>query len=147
MTTTTPEMVGPTGAAAVRQERLADAVRKLRTRAGGNDTAKSLLIVGGILVPLGFVLIVLGWSGAAGTTDVFEQIPYAISGGLLGLALVFAGAFCYFASWQTHMVYAARREADETKALRETMERIEVLLTSAVHGDMVHGDTDPNPVL
>ena len=45
--------------ASERQRRLASAVRTLRTRTGGADGARLLLIVGGVLIPLGFVLILL----------------------------------------------------------------------------------------
>jgi hypothetical protein len=40
----------------------------------------------------GFVLIFVGWNGAAGVDRVPEQIPYVISGGVAGLALVVIGA-------------------------------------------------------
>ena len=110
-----------------RQARLASAVRGLRTKAGSSDQAKILLILGGVLIPLGFVLILLGWNGASGTVNVWEQIPYSISGGMLGLAAVFAGGFCYFAYWLTQLVYAARRDAADTHAI---LERIEQLLAA-----------------
>jgi hypothetical protein len=43
--------------------------------------------------------MVLGWYGAAKTGWVFEQIPYLISGGLIGLGLLFAAGSLYLASW------------------------------------------------
>jgi hypothetical protein len=89
--------------------------------------AKALLVAGGILVPLGFIFILLGWSGASGTVNLYEQLPYAISGGMLGLGLIFAGGFCYFAYWLTQLVYAARRDAADTRMI---LERIEELLTA-----------------
>ena len=46
-----------------RHNRLASSMQELRTRAGGADKARALLIMGGILIPLGIVLILLGWSG------------------------------------------------------------------------------------
>jgi hypothetical protein len=110
-----------------RQRSLAAAVRNLRTRAGGADGAKPLLIIGGILLPLGFVFIILGWAGASRTVNSYEQLPYAISGGMLGLAMVFAGGFTYFAYWLTQLVYAARRDAADTRVV---LERIESLLAS-----------------
>lgn len=39
----------------------------------------------------GFVLIVLGWNGAANLDYTQGQIPYLISGGVAGLALVLVG--------------------------------------------------------
>jgi hypothetical protein len=41
---------------------------------------------------VGFFLIFLGWNGAASNDDEPAQIPYVISGGIAGLALVVLGA-------------------------------------------------------
>ena len=47
----------------------------------------------GILLALvGFVLLFLGWNGAASFNFLPAQFPYLISGGLAGLALVILGA-------------------------------------------------------
>ncbi|MCA1830993.1 MAG: hypothetical protein LC663_05730 [Actinobacteria bacterium] len=46
-----------------------------------------LLVVVGILV-CGIVFVMLGWYGTAHTNIITEQIPYLISGGLLGLGLI-----------------------------------------------------------
>jgi hypothetical protein len=40
---------------------------------------------------VGFVLIFLGWNGAASYDRVSAQIPYVVSGGVGGLALVMLG--------------------------------------------------------
>ena len=40
----------------------------------------------------GFVLIFLGWNGAASYDTVSAQMPYLVSGGIGGLALVVVGA-------------------------------------------------------
>ncbi|MCU1596189.1 MAG: hypothetical protein JWO12_3581 [Frankiales bacterium] len=88
-----------------RQERLTANIRALRVpRAGFSVSDRWMLYIGGTLLPLGLVLVILGWQGASHTVLTFEQIPYLISGGLLGLALVFAGGFVYFAYWMTLMV-------------------------------------------
>jgi len=126
MTSTTAAEIAVERDAVERQRSLASAVRGLRTKAGGDDGAKAMLVAGGILVPLGFILILLGWSGASHTVNLYEQIPYSISGGMLGLGLIFAGGFCYFAYWLTQLVYAARRDANDTRLI---LERIEELLT------------------
>ena len=42
---------------------------------------------GAILLPLGLVVIVLGWYGAANTPYQYDQLSYLVSGGLLGLGL------------------------------------------------------------
>jgi CHASE3 domain sensor protein len=129
MTTTTPDVVELEDDVASHHWQLASAVRGVGTRAANAGPARALLVVGGLLVGLGAVLIVLAWIGAANTTDVFEQIPYMISGGLLGLALVFIGGFCYFTYWQTELVHAVRRESTDTRAVLESLHRIETLLS------------------
>ena len=75
---------------------LAERLTALRRRTGFVVTDRTLLTVGSILMPLGLVLVLLAWYGSAHTTRLFEQIPYMISGGLLGIVLVIAGGFCYF---------------------------------------------------
>jgi hypothetical protein len=100
-------------------------VAGLRTRATGGDLDRVLLLVGGLLLPLGILLVVLGWLGASHTVLVFEQIPYLLSGGVLGLALVFAGGFIYFAYWQTLIV---RESRDHQRVLVVSLGRIETLL-------------------
>lgn len=119
-----------------RQRRLAESVRALRTRAGGADGARPLLILGGILLPLGFVFVLLGWAGASNTVNSWEQIPYLISGGLLGLGLIFAGGFTYFAYWLTQLVYTARRDAADTRVILERIE--ELIATGASLSAVAH---------
>jgi hypothetical protein len=139
MTSTTAEIAVERDAAE-RQRSLATAVRGLRTKAGGDDGAKAMLVAGGILVPLGFVLILLGWAGASHTVNLYEQIPYSISGGMLGLGFIFAGGFCYFAYWLTQLVYATRRDAADTRMI---LERIEELMT--VNAAMSSAGAAPAP--
>jgi hypothetical protein len=90
-----------------------------------------LLVLGAVLQPLGGALILLGWSGAANSTDVWEQVPYMISGGVLGLAMVVAGGFCYFGYWQTEMVVALRRQSITEERVLSSLERVEALLETA----------------
>ena len=114
---------GPTAAAGERK--LASRVQRLSTRAASGSLDRWLLIVGGVLVPLGVLVVILGWLGASRTPLVFEQVPYLISGGQLGVALVFAGGFVYFAYWQTVRVRDARAHQAELVA---SLQRIESLL-------------------
>lgn len=53
--------------------------------------SKATTYVGVIMLATGFLLIVLGWNGAASFDTAQQQLPYVISGGLGGLALVGAG--------------------------------------------------------
>ena len=119
--------VNETPDALVRQERLAGRVGRLRSRGGGGNLDRWLLLTGGALMPLGFLLVVLGWAGASKTPLLFEQIPYMISGGLLGVALVFAGGFVYFAYWQTLLVRESRTAREDLQA---SLSRLETLLAS-----------------
>lgn len=129
---TTVEITDPL----VRQERLAGRVARLRSRGGDGSLDRWLLLVGGALMPLGFLLVILGWAGASRTPLLFEQVPYMISGGLLGVALVFAGGFLYFAYWLTLMVRESRTARAE---LQTSLGRLETLLASGAMLDMGAG--------
>jgi hypothetical protein len=59
----------------------------------------ALFTIGALLMPLGIFAIFLGWYGVAHTKYQYDQLPYVVSGGLLGLALVFLGGFLYFGAW------------------------------------------------
>jgi hypothetical protein len=48
--------------------------------------------LGWICVGLGFLALILGWVGVSGETIVEKQLPYLLSGGLAGIALVVFGA-------------------------------------------------------
>jgi hypothetical protein len=115
-----------------RESRLAGAVEALRTRATVGEAERWFKLAGPVLMPLGALVILLAWYGAANTTRVFLQIPYLISGGLLGLGLMFVGAFVYFARWMNDLLDASRGHAAEARALAErsaaALERIEHLL-------------------
>jgi len=96
---------------------------RFRDRLAGVSTGSAKrplpVLLGGLLAPLGLVLIGLGWLGASRTPLVQEQLPYLISGGLLGLALVVLGGFLYFAHWQTAVLDEVRAQTAEiTAALR-----------------------------
>lgn len=58
-------------------------------RVGGTATG---VWIGLTVVVGGFVAIFFSWSKVAGLTNVAQQVPYLVSSGLLGLALVIAGA-------------------------------------------------------
>ena len=77
---------------AARRERFRDAVARLSERAQSTQLLRMLLLPGAFCLLAGFVLMFLGWYGAAHTARQIEQIPYLISGGFIGLGLVFVGA-------------------------------------------------------
>lgn len=54
---------------------------------------ESWLLWGGIaLVVIGVIVVFAGYWGASGTSNVAEQMPYMLSGGALGVALVIIGS-------------------------------------------------------
>lgn len=104
-----PESVAPAGE---RESRFNDGVRTLRVAGASFRLEERLLMVmGGVIAPLGFVIVLLGWWGASHTPYVFEQVPYLISGGLLGVGMVFLGAFLYFTHWLTQLVKEHRTQS------------------------------------
>lgn len=60
---------------------------KVLARANWRSLTAMLLLI------LGVVFVMLGWYGAAHTNIITEQIPYLISGGLLGLGLIIVAGF------------------------------------------------------
>jgi hypothetical protein len=112
-------------------ERLRSAVERIRVRTQRPEAERWLMIGGAVLLVLGLGVIGLAWFGASHTPFVFEQIPYLISGGVLGLALVFAGGFLYFAYWLTRMVRDVRGQSREMNhLLNEIAELIAAALRS-----------------
>ncbi len=83
----------------------------LRSWLAGSGTILSLVAV--ILLPLGLMVILLGWYGAAHTPYLFEQVPYLISGGLVGLGLMLAGGLLYFGSWIARSTATQQASNDE----------------------------------
>jgi hypothetical protein len=57
------------------------------------------VVAGAILIPVGVAAILMAWYGAAHARVDQQQIPYLISGGLLGLGAIVAGALLYWAHW------------------------------------------------
>ncbi len=105
-----------------RVARLRSSVGELRTRATSRGLDFYLFLAGAVLVPLGFLVMLLGWYGASRTGYVFDQIPYMISGGLIGLGLALVGSFAYFAYWLTRMFHQQREQTDRTVAVLERLE-------------------------
>jgi hypothetical protein len=124
----TTELAPPPAVAdpAQQRQRLArfdDDVKVLRV--GGASihlSERILLVVAGVVAPLGLVLVLLGYLGASRTPYLFEQVSYLISGGLFGLALVFLGSFFYFAHWITQLV---KEHRVQSTAVLEALQRLQ----------------------
>ena len=72
-----------------------DGLRQSLVRWGAQARAaelvKLIVIPGSVAVVGGFVVMFLGWYGAARSYPEVAQIPYIISGGFVGLGLVILG--------------------------------------------------------
>ena len=88
------------------------ALRPARNREFPLETI--LVVLGGLCLPAGIIAIIVGWYGAAHTPRLYEQNDYLISGGLLGLGLVFVGGFLYFGYWMTRQIHAAGAANQQT---------------------------------
>ncbi|HVV38192.1 MAG TPA: hypothetical protein VHC63_16410 [Acidimicrobiales bacterium] len=105
-----------------RDERLAAGAEELAARGDGSIVSQRqfLLVASGALMTLGLTAIVLGWIGASRSTLVEEQVPYLISGGLLGVALSIIGALSFFSHWfvtgiREARVHEAARQRDHAE--------------------------------
>lgn len=78
----------------------------------------ALFTIGALLMPLGIFAIFLGWYGVAHTKYQYDQLPYVVSGGLLGLALVFLGGFLYFGAW---LAKIGNEQRDSARQLADAM--------------------------
>lgn len=94
------------------------------------------VITFGAVMAFGVLLIGLGWLGASRTVLVTEQIPYLISGGLLGLGCTVAGGLGYFAHWITvSRREAADRDQRAEQRHRELLGALEALAARPTGGD------------
>lgn len=110
-----------------RDRRLTAEASKLRT-SGGVSADRGFQLAGGVLILLGVLAIIAGWYGVSHTAREWRQTPYLLSGGILGLALVFTGGFAYFAFWLTRLVEQTHRQT-------AVLERIERALTGVSEGE------------
>ena len=103
---------------------LAAAVRGKGRGTSGDRLERALLIAGSVLLPLGALIVLLGWYGAARTPYLFEQIPYLISGGIFGATLCIAGGFCYFGYWLAKLVHDQQVQTQQIAAALEGLQAV-----------------------
>jgi hypothetical protein len=111
------------------EQRLVDgADRLVEQRGRGAITGNRffLLAVAGALMTLGLSAIIVGWLGAARATIVEKQIPYLISGGLLGVAVATIGALTFFSHWFVTGIREAR--ANEAARRHDHAELVDAVL-------------------
>ena len=79
--------------------------------------------VGWICAAVGFLVIIIGWFGVSGQALVAKQLPYLISGGIGGIAIVGVGA-AYVA------VEQIRRDSGRLDRLERMVEDLHAVLLS-----------------
>jgi hypothetical protein len=86
-----------------------------------NDRLSDLLLrtLAGVLIVAGLVAVIIGYIGVRNHSDVTLQVPYFMSGGVGGLALIGLGALTIV---QYQMRLQARRFGQITEVLDEWKE-------------------------
>jgi hypothetical protein len=110
-----------------RVDRFADGVRTLRVPNESERLERRLYRAGIVLPLIGLVVIGLGWWGASGTKYVYAEIPYVISGGIFGVALVLVGAalFARYSVARLLRFWLARLVAEEQLQADRVVEAID----------------------
>jgi uncharacterized membrane protein len=131
-----------------RDEQLTAGADELADRTRGPSVLRNerfLLALAGGLMTLGLTVILLGWFGASRSIIVQEQVPYLISGGLLGVALAVLGGLTLFSHWLT--VQIRQGQANEAARQRDHEALVAALasLTQAVERLEDHDDHARSP--
>ena len=127
MTTDAPDPAGDP-----RLERLVEGLHQVQAERSRWSVERVLVLLAGALVPIGIGLVLVGWHGASRTPNVYEQIPYVISGAELGQTLAVVGALLYFAHWIAALVREQRRQGNAVVA---AIAHLEGSLVEALSGD------------
>ena len=117
----------PSAAPPSRFARLSALVDKARPGRAGRNVRKTMQMAGMAVIVLGFVFILLGWYGAAHSPYLYEEVPYLISGGLLGVAMVIGGGVLVRSAWTLRQIEEDRRNA---LAIVRSVDRLERILRS-----------------
>ena len=96
-------------------KKLLEMLRSMRDDA--DSRARSGRVLGLLFIALGFVFIGKAWDGAASINFVQGQIPYLLSGGFLGLALVITGCTLIFLTTLRSERRALHEKFDEVATL------------------------------
>ena len=127
-------------------------LRRMLTRAGRLRSIGGeqwLFAAGAALVVAGLLCILVGWVGTSRTVLVAGQIPYLVSGGLLGLGLVFIGGFLYFGHWVAVMARENRESAAADRrdmaALRNSIADLAAAIRDSATPSQNEGRVDATP--
>ena len=103
-----------------RRVRFREAISGLSGRARSGEVLKMLLFPSALLLIFGFNFMLWGWWGAAHTHRQIEQIPYLISGGLIGLSFVVLGGLLLATAVWVSSIERMRQQAEERSAAHLT---------------------------
>ena len=122
-----PELAGRPEETPDRVDRFAAGVHALHVPNQSERLERRLYRAGIVLPVIGLVVIGLGWWGASGTKYVYQEIPYIISGGIFGVALVLIGAalFARYSVARLLRFWLARLVAEEQLQADRVVEAIE----------------------
>lgn len=123
----TAPSTSPSTPVPTRLQRLGAAIDRARPSRSGRNIRKWMEMIGMALIVFGFVCILLGWYGAAHSPYLYQEVPYLISGGLLGVALVIGGGIFVRSAWSMRQVEEDRRNA---LAIVRSVDRLERILRS-----------------
>lgn len=109
-----------------RRARFRQAVSRLSARAQSTELLRMLLLPAAFAVVAGFVFMFLGWYGAARAARQIEQVPYLISGGFIGLGLVFVGGLLLASAIWMSMLQRFHEQSEERveRRIQEVEERL-----------------------
>jgi hypothetical protein len=79
------------------------------------------VLAGSVLIPLGVILILIAWYGAAHARVVQQQIPYLVSGSFVGLGCMVLGGFFFFSHWLYRMYDQAGLHHEEQMRVLEAI--------------------------
>ena len=87
-------------------------------------------VTGVVIAAVGLVMIIVAWTQVAGEPNVARQVPYLLSGGILGLAVVMIGLIVV-------NVASKRRETalreQQTQLLADAVEQLGRVLGGDLH--------------
>ncbi|MGH9210677.1 MAG: hypothetical protein ACRD2C_08335 [Acidimicrobiales bacterium] len=124
---------------------------RLRLKRPSRDEEQRLILAGIALMAVGLVAVVLGYLGASGTNDFSSQVPYLLSGGVLGLGLTVVGAALflryslgrYLRFWLLRVIYEQHATTDRQVEVLERL--VQLVAGSATRPSNSSGATAGRP--